>query len=160
MLFPEAGKCAQKGTTREPQQGLTTRFDRTESDGLCAETPGPPRFTPPVCFPSPDQHESFTCCLLGFAVLDTTKKATEGCWVQDYDLLIQAPLNSTLTALGKGHALRGIIGNTEQFRPSEVLLNCVRLEQQIRGNLEKTFEVNGASVAFCQTARQQVLGLI
>lgn len=73
---------------------------------------GPPRFTPPVCFPSPDQHESFTCCLLGFAALDTTKKVTEGCWVQNYDLLIWAPLNSSLTALGMGHTLRGIIGNS------------------------------------------------
>lgn len=48
-----------EGTTRELQRGLTTCFDRTESQRLCAAMPGPPRFTPPVCFPSPEQHRSY-----------------------------------------------------------------------------------------------------
>lgn len=48
-----------KGTTRELQQGLTTCFDRTESERLCAEMLGPPRFTPPVCFPSLEQYRSY-----------------------------------------------------------------------------------------------------
>lgn len=104
VLFPEAVKCAEKGTTRERQQGLTTCFDRTESGRLCAEMLGPPRFTPPVCFPSPEQHRSFTYvslpCLPGIGVLDTTKKVTEECWVRDYDLLICTPLNSNLTVWG------------------------------------------------------------
>lgn len=81
MLFPEAVKCAQKGTTGEQQQGLTTCFDRTESGGLCAGMLGPPRFTPPVCFPSPERRGAFTYvsvpCLPGIGVLGTTKKVTE-----------------------------------------------------------------------------------
>lgn len=33
------------------EQGLTTRFDRTESDGLCAETPGPAEVYATCLFP-------------------------------------------------------------------------------------------------------------
>lgn len=52
VLFPEVAKCAERGTTRELQQGLTARFDRTESGKLRSEMRGPPRFAPPVCFPT------------------------------------------------------------------------------------------------------------
>lgn len=162
MLFPEAGKCAQKGTTREPQQGLTTRFDRTESDGLCAETPGPAEVYATCLFPISRSARILYMLPAGICGVTYNKKRRQrGRRVQDYDLLIQAPLNSTLTALGKGHTLRGIIVNTEQFRPSEVLLNCIRLEQRICRNQEKLkHEVNGTLGASCQTARQQVAGLI
>lgn len=100
---------------------------------------GPPRFMPPVCFPSPEQHESFTLVsshgLLGFAALDTTKKVTEGCRVQDYDLLICTRLNSSLTASGQVLALRGTIA--EQLRSGKVLLNCRRIEQRICSNIQQ-----------------------
>lgn len=135
--------------------------------GFVRRRQGPSRFAPPVCFPSPDQHESLTCvsarCLLGFAALDATKKVTEGCRVQDYDLLICAPLNSSLTALGMGRALRGMVVNTEQFRPNNVFLNGIRMEQHICSNIQQlgtTVAFEGTSVAFCQTARQQVVGTI
>lgn len=49
--------------------------------GFGGATLGPLRFTPPVCFPSPKLHRSFTYvsvpCLPGIVVLDTTKKVTE-----------------------------------------------------------------------------------
>lgn len=83
---------------------------------------GPPRFMPPVCFHSPEQHESFTLVsshgLLGFAALDTTKKVTEGCRVQDYDLLICTRLNSSLTASGAGTRAPGNYRGAVEIRQS------------------------------------------
>lgn len=88
--------------------------------GFVRRRQGPPRFTPPVCFPSPEQCQSFTWVsargLLGFTVLDTTKKkkVTEGCRVQEYDLLICAALNSSLRALDGTHTS----GNNRKTRSS------------------------------------------
>lgn len=130
MLFPEAAKCAQKGTTRNRNQVSQPALIGQSQAGFVLRRRGPPRFTPPVCFPSPEQHEFFLCfssrSLLGFAALDTTKKVTEGCRVQDYDLLICTRLNSSPTASGQGI----IVKNTEQFRGSKVFLNCIRIAEQ------------------------------
>lgn len=63
---------------------------------------------------------------------------TEGCRVQDYDLLTSTHLNPSLTASGQGRALRGVIvKNTEQVRSNKVFLNCRRIEQHICSNIQQ-----------------------
>lgn len=93
---------------QEPQQGLATRFDRTEPGGLCAETRGPAEVYATCLFPfSRAAQILYARPARIYSDRYNKKKVTEGCRVQDYDLLICACLNSSLTASGQGRALRG-----------------------------------------------------
>lgn len=68
--------------------------------------------------------------LLGIGVLDTTKKVTEECWVQDYDLLICTPLNSKLNAVDLWCTLEGVIARhrTTRIHQSLVLHKCWKID--------------------------------
>lgn len=70
--------------------------------------------------------------LPGIGVLDTTKKVTEECWVQDYDLLICPLLNSKLTAWGSD-ALWGVIlkHRTIQIYQSPVFCKRWRIDNML-----------------------------
>lgn len=105
-----------RGTTREPRRGLPARFDRTEPGGLCAETPAARRglrhlFVSLLPSRAEPQREAAGIRDVAYKKKRKKKQVTEGCRVQDYDLLIGAPLNSSLTASGeRGRVLRGMIG--------------------------------------------------